>query len=136
MSSNKTIPTSEDVATYLTGVQDEKRRSDAEELVKLMAEATGAQPVMWGTSIVGFGKYHYVYETGREGDTVAVGFSARKNALALYGIVHYDQNAEESKKLGAATLGKGCLYIKDLAKINMKVLADMIASAFQGRNNS
>ena len=136
MLANKTIPTDESVTAYLRAIDDEKRRKDAETITELMHTITGAPAVMWGTSIVGFGKYHYIYETGREGDTVAVGFSARKNALVLYGVMHYDQNAAPAQSLGSVTLGKGCIYIKDLSKVNQDVLSDMVKTAFAARNNA
>lgn len=119
---------------FLDSVENEERRADAHKLTAIMSEATGAEPILWG-SIIGFGKHHYKYETGREGDTVAVGFSPRKNALVLYGVIYYDQNLEEAKELGKYKLGKGCLYINKLSDINIDVLSRMTASAFEERNN-
>lgn len=136
MSANKTIPTDESVMAYLQAIDSEKRRQDAETITELMHKITGTPAVMWGPSIVGFGTYHYTYETGREGDTVAVGFSARKNALVLYGVMHYDQNAAPAQSLGSVTFGKGCIYIKDLSKVNKDVLSGMIKTAFAARNNA
>ena len=135
MNNNKTLPTSIDVAAYLQTILDEKRRTDSEKLVEVMKKVTGAQPVMWGPSIVGFGTYHYHYETDREGDTVAVGFAARKSALVLYGVLFYEQNVKLAKALGAFKPGKGCLYIKDLDKVDHTVLSEMIDIAYKARNN-
>jgi hypothetical protein len=101
-----------------------------------MASITGVQAAMWGPSIIGFGTYHYVYDSGREGDTVAVGFSPRKNAIVLYGIINDDQSGETSKKLGPVKLGKGCIYIKSLSEIDKALLGEMISVAFKQRNNA
>jgi len=123
------------IEQFLHTIPDEKRLRDSRTLIKIMHEATGSKPTLWG-NIVGFGKYHYKYETGREGDTVAVGFAPRKNALVLYGVVYYDQNLDEVKELGKYKLGKGCLYIQKLSDVNVAVLSAMIAKAFKLRNNA
>ena len=92
---------------------------------------------MWGSSIVGFGTYHYVYETGREGDTVAVGIAARKEALVLYGLSQDQENKDSlANQLGPYTNGKGCIYIKKLSDVNLDVLGQMVANSFQHRNNA
>lgn len=135
MTENKTRPTADSVSDFIEAIVHEKRRADSRELATLMQKVTGVAPVMWG-SIVGFGKYHYKYATGREGDTVAVGFSPRKQALSLYGVIFYEQNAGKLKDLGEYETGKGCLYIKDLDKIDKKVLGDMIATSFAKNNNA
>ena len=97
---NKTQPTDASVSQYLDSIEDEARRKDAKRLAKIATEVTGEKPVMWGTGIVGFGTVHYVYASGREGDTAAVGFAARKNALAIYGLKNAEENAELLEKLG------------------------------------
>lgn len=133
---NKTQPTAVSVDDYLASIDNEQRREDATRLVRIMTEATGLDAVMWGPSIVGFGNYHYVYSSGREGDTPVVSFSARKNALTLYGVMFYEQNENNMKltgKLGPHTHGKGCLYIKTLNDIDADVLKTMIHNAFQAR---
>lgn len=117
----------DDVAAFLATVPDQRRRTDAGALVGLMADATGEAPAMWGSSIVGFGSYHYRYHTGREGDTVAVGFSPRKSALTLYVCAYLDRYADLLAGLGTHTLGKGCLYIKRLADVDTHVLAQIVA---------
>jgi hypothetical protein len=129
MAENKTKPTKISVAAYIDAIPDEARRSDAKALVKLMQKATGEKPAMWGPSIIGFGSYHYVYESGREGDMPLVGFSPRKPATVLYvraGSGHLDALLP---KLGKHTTGKGCLYIKKLADVDLKVLDAVIAKA-------
>lgn len=94
---------------------------------------------MWGPAIIGFGKYHYKYASGREGDTMAVGFAARKNALVLYGLHFYNDDPQTIKlmeKLGRYETGKGCLYVKKLTDINQDVLRQMVANAFRSQNNA
>src|SRR3954454_13853977 len=113
---NKTQPTDASVSQYLDAIEDQQRRKDAKRFVKIATEMTGEKPVMWGTGIVGFGNHHYVYASGREGDTAAVGFAARKNALAVYGLRDDDESIELLKQLGPHGSGKGCLYIKDLTE--------------------
>ncbi len=132
---NKTQPTEASVSQYLRSIEDEGRRKDAKRFVKLAKEVTGAEPVMWGTGIVGFGSHHYVYASGREGDTAAVGFAARKNALAIYGLQDHEENVELLKELGPHGSGKGCLYIKDFTKIHTGVLKKMVKTAYSKRAN-
>jgi len=90
---------------------------------------------MWGTGIVGFGSLHYVYASGREGDTAAVGFAARKNALAIYGLSDAEESAELIEKLGPHGSGKGCLYINDLESIHTGVLKKLIKAAYISRTS-
>ncbi len=130
---NKTQPTPKDVQEFIDTISDETRRADSYALLKIMQAVTGLPPVMWGTAIVGFGSLHYKYDSGREGDTMVIGFSPRKAALVLYSIVAYDQVDNLLTKLGPHTTGKGCLYIKDLSRIDQEVLRQMIATAFRQR---
>jgi hypothetical protein len=124
---NKTKETKASVSGFIAALPDETKRADAKALVKMMQAATGEKPKMWGPSIVGFGSVHYVYDSGREGDMPLVGFSPRKPALVLYGVA---RTAEAMlPKLGKYTTGKGCLYIKKLADVDVKVLEKMIAFA-------
>jgi Domain of unknown function (DU1801) len=121
---------SEDVRTYLDGVTSEKRRRDAEKLLELMARVTKEPPQLWG-SIVGFGQYHYKYQSGREGDVAAAGFAPRKAATTVYlvdGVGRYEQQLE---RLGPHTTGVGCLYIKDLDKIDLAVLEAIVAESYR-----
>jgi Domain of unknown function (DU1801) len=133
MSELKTKPTDVSAESYIASVSNDTRREDASNLLKIMGEATEAEPVMWGTSIVGFGTYHYTYTSGREGDWMKVGFSARKDALVLYGLINDDDSsANESllEKLGPHKRGKGCLYIKSLSDVDVAALTQMIKNAF------
>jgi len=127
MAENKTKPTKVSVASYIAALPDESKRADAKKLVKLMQAATGEKPAMWGPSIIGFGSVHYVYESGREGDMPLLGFSPRKPALVLYGVARSAQSL--LPRLGKHTTGKGCLYIKKLADVDLKVLEKMISIA-------
>jgi hypothetical protein len=128
MAENKTKPTTISVTTFLDACSDE-RRADAKVLAKLMQKVTGNDPTMWGPSIVGFGRYHYIYESGREGDNLVVGFSPRKAANVLYGAIGFDGADVLLAKLGKHTTGKGCLYIKRLADVDMKVLETLVEKA-------
>lgn len=129
---NKTIPTPSDVNAFLQAIPDLQRRADAQTLAALMQEATSIAPVMWGSSIIGFGLRHYKYESGRGGDTVIVGFAPRKQALALYGLAHYSgQHPDLVAQLGPHTTGKGCLYIKRLADINTAALNELVKGAYE-----
>jgi len=128
-STNKTQPTDQPVAAFLDAIPGQQQQADSRELVHIMQEATGWPPVMWGSSMVGFGTLHYKYPTGREGDTMVVGFSPRSKALTLYGLINYDQGRQLAAKLGPHEAGKGCLYIKRLSDIDLDVLRRMIAAA-------
>ncbi len=129
MAENKTKQTEASVQDYIAAIEDEKRRKDCHALVELMAKASKHPPKMWGPSIVGFGSYHYKYESGREGDSCLVGFSARKGEISLYGLHGATDAAELLARLGKHKAGKGCVYVKTLAGIDLKVLAKLVASA-------
>jgi hypothetical protein len=121
---------SEPIQTYLDGVTPEKRRRDAGKLLELMARVTGEPPQLWG-SIIGFGQYHYKYQSGREGDVAAAGFAPRKAATTIYlvdGVGRYEQQLQ---RLGPHTTGVGCLYVKDLDKIDLSVLENIIAESYR-----
>jgi hypothetical protein len=126
---NKTQPTEVSVSAFVAAITDESRRADAKTLVKLMQGATSEKPKMWGPSIIGFGSYHYVYDSGREGDAPLVGFSPRKAATVLYLGLGAGGSDALLAKLGKHTTGKGCLYIKKLADIDQKVLQDLVAKS-------
>ena len=128
MADNKTKPTQLSVTKFIGAITDPSRRADAEALVELMEKTAKEKPKMWGPSIIGFGSYHYTYESGREGDMPVVGFSPRKAATVLYGLGAKDSQALVSK-LGKHTEGKGCLYIKKLADIDRQVLEALISKA-------
>lgn len=125
MADNKTKPTKLSVAAFINSLMDSVRRTDAKVLVKLMQSAAGEKPKMWGPSIIGFGSYHYKYESGREGDMPLIGFSPRKAANVLYGMTGSRDSKALLAKLGKHTTGKGCLYIKKLADVDQKVLEAM-----------
>jgi len=129
LAENKTKPTETSVATYLAGIQDEARRKDCEVLTKLMTKATKEKPQMWGTSIVGFGTYHYRYESGREGDTCLVGFSSRKGDISVYGLNSSPEHEKLLAQLGKHKMGKGCLYISRMSDVDRGVLERLIVSS-------
>jgi hypothetical protein len=129
MAENKTKETDASVQAYLAAIVDDRRRQDCEELVKLMTKATKHPPKMWGPSIVGFGSYHYKYESGREGDACLVGFSSRKGDISVYGLNAALDAEELLAKLGKHKAGKGCVYIKTLADVDQTVLSKLVASA-------
>ncbi len=129
MAENKTKVTGASVESYLAAIPDEARRKDCETLAKLMAKATKQKPKMWGTSIVGFGSYHYRYESGREGDSCLVGFSSRKGDISVYGLHAAAGAAELLSKLGRHKAGEGCVYIRTLGDVDLKVLERLVASA-------
>jgi len=122
MAENKTKPTKLSVAAFMDALTDQTRRADAKALVQLMQSAAGEKPKMWGPSIVGFGSYHYTYESGREGDMPLIAFSPRKAATVLYGLIGFGGADALLAKLGKHTTGKGCLYIKKLADVDHHVL--------------
>lgn len=125
MAEPKTKPTEQAVENFLDSIADEKVRKDCYEILKLMKKATGLKPKMWGTAIVGFGQYHYKYESGHEGDSCLTGFSPRKANITLYvmGALH---NEELLKKLGKHKTGKSCLYIKTMEDVDAGVLEKLI----------
>lgn len=129
MAENKTKATTASVAAYIEALTDPTRRSDAKVLVQLMRRASGEKPKMWGPSIVGFGSYHYKYESGREGDTPLIGFAPRKAANVLYNTLCGNGAENILPKLGKYTTGKGCLYIKKLADVDSAVLERLIRKA-------
>jgi hypothetical protein len=130
---NKTKATGESVAEYLSAIEDESRRKDCEALAKLMTKATKQKPKMWGTSIVGFGSYHYKYESGREGDTCLVGFSSRKGDISIYGLADFPGQDKLFSKLGKHKMGKGCLYVRKFVDIDPKVLEQLVAGSVAER---
>lgn len=126
MAELKTIPSRFSVDKFLRGIQDPQKREDCYEILKIMEKATKARPKMWGTSIVGFGDHHYVYESGREGDWFISGFSPRKQNITLYLMGGFHQFEGLMKKLGKHSTGKGCLYINRLEDVDTKVLKEII----------
>jgi hypothetical protein len=133
---NKTKPEGVLPSDFLRSIADERRRNDATALVKIMSDVTGQKAVMWGSSIVGFGTHHYKYESGREGDAPLVSFAPRKDALVLYGIAAHDEGGVLAAQLGSHSMGKGCIYIKDLTAVDSDVLARMISVAYTAKLES
>lgn len=121
-----TQPTDADVEAFLDSVENPSRRGDAKALETLMRRVTGEEPRMWGTSMVGFGEYHYRYASGREGDWFPVGFSPRKAALTIYLISGLVGHEDLLDRLGPHRQGKGCLYVTRLADLDESVLAELI----------
>ena len=126
MSQNKTVANDNDVTAFLDAVEPEKKREDSFIIMKLMEEVTGEPPTMWGTSIVGFGSYHYRCESGREGDMPLVGFSPRKQAITLYIMTGFDAHDGLLGKLGKYKAGKACLYIKKTEDVDLDVLRELV----------
>lgn len=134
MAEVKTKPTKESVIKFLKSVEPEQKRLDSLALLKIFTEATGEKPMLWGTSMVGFGKYHYKSEKSRqEGDWFHVGFSPRKQNLALYILAWKMEEPKELAKLGKYKRGGGCLYINRLSDIDQKVLAKMVKQMYAYR---
>jgi len=129
MPENKTKATILSVSAFIDALTDEARRSDARELVELMRRASGEKPRLWGPSIVGFGSYHYRYDSGREGDMPLISFSPRKAAMVMYSMLDHSEARALLAKLWRHTTGKGCLYIKKLADVDRTVLETLIKSA-------
>ena len=126
MAELKTKATRASVAGFLEKIPDESRRADCETLMKVMTRATGAEPKMWGASIVGFGSCHLKYASGRELDWFPIGFASRKQDLTLYGLLSAEESDALLERLGKHTRGKGCLYVKRLADIDTTVLQRLI----------
>lgn len=129
MAETKTKPTQMQVADFIHAAPDAVRREDAKTLVALMSRITGEEPVMWGPSIIGFGSYHYRYESGREGDACRLGFSPRKAELVLYVLNGSPEQEAQLARLGKHKTGKACLYIRKLADVDMAVLEEIIRGA-------
>jgi hypothetical protein len=125
MVENKMKVTEASVEGYFSAIEDEARRKDCEALAKLMAKATKQKPKMWGTSIVGFGSYHYKYDSGREGDSCLTGFSSRKSEISIYILADFPGREELLAQLGKHKTGKGCLYIRKLSDVDSKVLQQL-----------
>jgi hypothetical protein len=126
----KTRPTSAEVGAFLDGVADDRRRADAWEVLDTMRRLTGAEPRMWGGSMVGFGHQPYTTADGKERDWFALGLSPRKAALTLYGLTYYGSNVDLLERLGTHTTGKGCLYVKRLDDVDREVLEELIVRSW------
>jgi hypothetical protein len=126
----KTKPTSVSVDEFVESVPDERRRADSVAMLKMMRRITGLEPRMWGSSMAGFGEYHYKYESGREGDYFVIGFSPRKAALTIYVMPGLDRYTDLLDLLGPHTTGKSCLYIKRLNDVDISVLERLLRESY------
>lgn len=126
---NKTAATEASVAAYLAAIVDEDRRKDCTALARLMAKATGEKPKMWGASIVGFGAYHYRYDSGREGDMCLVGFSSRKGDISIYLTASPPDADDLFARLGKHKRAKACLYVRRMSDVDQQVLAEIVAQS-------
>ena len=129
MGENKTRPTGDSVLNFIDKVENEQKKKDALELLELHKKITGEEPTLWGPSLIGFGKYHYKYASGKEGEFFIAGFSPRKTALTLYIMSGIDKQQELMSKLGKFKTGKSCLYIKKLDDVDRSVLTEVISES-------
>ena len=126
MAENKTKETAEPVEDFLYAVDNATRRADGLALNDIFKEVTGYAPRMWGPSIIGYGSYHYTYASGREGDSLATGFSPRKANISIYVMPGYANYSEILSRLGKHKMGKSCLYVNKLADVDVEVLKELI----------
>lgn len=131
MSDRKTVPTADSVDAVVDAAADERRRADARAVLELMQEVTGAEPVVWGSSMIGFGRQPYTTADGKEHEWFAVGLAPRKAALTLYGLTFYGSNEDLLERLGPHTTGKGCVYVKNVDALDRDVLTEMVERAWQ-----
>lgn len=131
MAGNKTVANETSVDAFIDSVADERKRADSRELIELMRTITGSGPKMWGSSLVGFGQYHYTYASGREGDFFITGFSPRKTALTVYVMPGFDRYKDQLERLGPHKTGKSCLYLKNLDAVDRDVLEEIISDSVQ-----
>jgi len=127
----KTQPSDQGVTDFINSVSHKKRREDSFKVLALMQEITGEEPIMWGSSIIGFGRYHYEYANGREAEWFLTGFAPRKQALTLYIMSGFSAYDELLGKLGKHSIGKACLYIKKLDDVDMNVLRELVEKSVE-----
>ncbi len=127
---NQTVPTGADVLEFLARLDDAQQRTDSETLVKLMYDVSGEAPAMWGPAIIGFGSYHYKYDSGREGDMPLIAFSPRKGKFALYIMDDAAKFPELREELGKYKSSKACLYVNKLADVNMGALERLVSACY------
>ena len=125
MSEAKTKKTAKSVDTFIEGVEPE-RQEDCRIILEMMRDITGEEPAIWGTSIIGFGRYHYKYASGHEGDSFLTGYSPRKQALTIYIMTGFSQYQALLDKLGRYKTGKSCLYLKKLADVDLAILRKLV----------
>ncbi len=126
---NKTVATLGSVADFMATIDDEQQAADSKVLCDVMQRVTGCAPVMWGAAIIGFGKYHYVYDSGREGDSMLVGFSPRKGKISVYIMPGFETAPDLMPLLGKHKTGKSCLYIRRLSDVDVAVLEQLVAKS-------
>jgi len=131
MSSSKTTETTASVEDFINAVENDQKRKDSQELIAMMRKITGAEPRMWGASLVGFDQYHYKYASGREGDFFITGFSPRKTALTVYIMPGFEDYEEKMARLGPHKTGKSCLYLKNLDAVDRGVLEEIIQDSVE-----
>jgi hypothetical protein len=131
MAELRTQPTAQDPLAFIGTVTHPTRRRDAEELLELMGRVTGETAVMWGPSMIGFGQYHYRYASGHEGDALAVGFSPRASAQALYGLLSAPEAELLLPRLGRHRRGAGCLYLTSLGSVDAGVLEELVDTGYR-----
>lgn len=129
MAENKTKETKASVEDYFSAIENEERRNDCKTIASLMSKITKAPAKMWGTGIVGFGSYHYKYESGHEGDACLVGFSSRKGDISVYLAPDCGNQEQLLTQLGRHKMGKSCLYIRKLEDVDTKVLKQLITES-------
>lgn len=134
MAKNKTTATESSVIDFINNVDDATKRNDSFELIKIMQDITGSEATMWGPSIIGFGTYHYKYESGREGDAPLVGFSPRKAAISLYLSLSAKSREELLPQLGKYKSEKGCIYIKKLSDTDPEILQKLVVLSVENLN--
>ncbi|HWM17583.1 MAG TPA: DUF1801 domain-containing protein [Microbacterium sp.] len=130
-SENKTSPTVVPVDEFIANVEHPVRRADAEVLDEMFRRVTGQEPVMWGATMVGYGRYHYEYDSGHRGDAFAAGFSPRKASLTLYGTTMQPEAPNLLERLGKHRLGKSCLYINKLSDVDLGVLEELMRTGYR-----
>ena len=131
MADMKTKETDASVEAYLNQVEDEKKREESFQILELMREVTGEEPKMWGDSMVGFGSYHYRYESGREGDMFLAGFAPRKRNFSLYIMAGFEEYDDLLQRLGKHKTGKSCLYVNKLADVDLQVLRELVRASVE-----
>ncbi len=131
MAENKTKKTDVNPQSYIDAIKKDDRRADCQKILEMMAEITGWEPKMWGATIVGFGEYHYKYDSGREGDALRIGFSSRAQNISIYIMPGYQDFADELARLGKYKIGKACLYINRLSDVDEAVLREIMTKGLR-----
>ena len=136
MAELKTRPNDQSVLDFLDSIEDESKRDDCHEIMNMMEEVSGELPKMWGSSIIGYGTYHYKYASGREGDWMRIAFSPRKQNISLYLMTGVERNEEILSRIGKYKNGKSCFYIKRLADVDKDVLKELMIASLEHLNET